>query len=855
MTQQNYERVRQLFLAAREKEPGQRAAFLREACQDDDVRAEVESLLAHAAQIDTFLQTPALGGSFALAGPELLASGASTTDGLAGAPPSAVYPERIGRYRILEVLGRGGMGVVYRAEQENPRRTVALKVVRWGAESPAILQRFQHESRVLGFLHHPGIAQILEAGTADTGHGPQPYFAMEFISGRPLTEHADAQRLNVRARLELLVKTCDAVHHAHQKGVIHRDLKPGNILVDERGQPKILDFGVARVTDPDLRVSTLATHAGLIVGTLGYMSPEQVRGQPSEIDIRTDVYSLGALLYEVLAQRPPLKVAGKSLPEAARVIVEDEPTALRTLCHGISGDLEAIVAKALEKDKTRRYESAAALADDLRRFLADQPVAARPATTWYHFRKFARRNRLLVSAVAATGFILIAGIIGTSIGLTRATRAESSARREAAKASAISDFVTSMLASVEPGKQGRDVRVLDVLDQAAGDLANKYAGQPELRAALHERIGASYHRLGAYERASEQFRSAETLLRLTPGSDSELAAVLSSLGTAYHLSGHYEQAENALREAVAVRRRGGTAQAADLATTLSNFAGLLHTLGRYEDAGRAWNEALQLSRDHLPALDPQRAAILNNLGSLALRREDDATAGRLYQEALQQYEASLGPEHPDTITCRQNLAGVVARQGDLQRAEGLYRDILATRRRILGPEHAQVAVTLNNLAKVLLTRADYSGAAEMYSDALEIFEKSPGPAHPQTAVAHNNLAHALLLQDRPAEAETHAARALEICTQKLPPGHRTTAICRAEYGSALHKLKRWSDADAALRQAYDELSSAFGAEHQRAREVAGLLADSAEAQGQHDQVSLWRTRQAAPTSDPASPDR
>jgi WD40 repeat protein len=435
VTPEQYERVRELFLAVHELDADQRAEYLRAHGADEAVRCEVDLLLASAPAAEAFLEMPVLGADFVMPGPESVPTGAGArieAGGPAASPGAASvqlpHPERIGQYRILDVLGQGGMGVVYRAEQERPRRIVALKVIRPGQESREALRRFEHEGQVLAWLRHPGIAQVHEVGTADAGHGPQPFFAMELVEGRPLTLYATANRLGVRERLDLLAKVCDAVQHAHQKGVIHRDLKPGNILVDDSGQPKILDFGVARVTDADVRVTTLRTTAGQLVGTLAYMSPEQVAGDPRALDTRSDVYSLGVLCYELLAGHLPLDISARTVPHAARAIVEEEPRPLSSFDRIFRGDVTTIVAKALEKDKERRYQSASDLAADIRRHLADEPVLAQPATTLYRFRKFARRNKPLVFGVAVAFVALLVGILGTTSQAILATRERNRAR-------------------------------------------------------------------------------------------------------------------------------------------------------------------------------------------------------------------------------------------------------------------------------------------------------------------------------------------------------------------------------------------------------------------------------------------
>jgi eukaryotic-like serine/threonine-protein kinase len=322
-------------------------------------------------------------------------------------PAALSHSGTIGRYRILGLIGEGGMGSVYEAEQDHPRRIVALKIIRPAMASPELLRRFEQESQALGRLQHPGIAQIYEAGTVDTGFGPQPYFAMEFVRGRSPREYAEAHDLTTRDRMEMVAKICDGVHHAHQRGLIHRDLKPGNILVDDTGQPKILDFGVARVTDSDSR-STQQTDVGQLIGTLAYMSPEQALADPLDIDIRTDVYALGVILYELLSGQLPYPIS-KKIHETIQTIREQDPTRLGAVHRNYRGDIETIVAKALEKDRARRYASAAEVAADIRRYLNDEPIVARPPSTTYQLGKFARRNKVLVSSTVAVLVVLVTG--------------------------------------------------------------------------------------------------------------------------------------------------------------------------------------------------------------------------------------------------------------------------------------------------------------------------------------------------------------------------------------------------------------------------------------------------------------
>ncbi|MBI4717068.1 MAG: protein kinase [Planctomycetes bacterium] len=401
MTAPRGEQIKAIFSDALALAPEARDEFLDRRCGADvELRAQVESLLSIERQApDAFMQLPAF-----------------RPEEHSGRGEAASVPRRVGRYQIVRKLGEGGMGIVYEARQENPARTVAVKLIRSILATPHVRRRFEKEAQLLGQLQHPGIATVYEAGTADVhfdgaGAAAQPFFAMEFVQGVPLHDYVARRKLGVRGILELFLQVCAAVRHAHERGVIHRDLKPPNILVDHNGLPKILDFGVARLTDADARATTLQTDVGQLVGTLQYMSPEQVHSAGADIDARADVYALGVILYQLLSRRMPLDLQGRSIPEAARMIQEVDPTRLGSIDRTLRGDLETIVEKAIEKSRDRRYGSAAALAADIRRFLGDEPIVARPATTWYQLRKFARRNRGLVAGTVLGTAALAVGLV------------------------------------------------------------------------------------------------------------------------------------------------------------------------------------------------------------------------------------------------------------------------------------------------------------------------------------------------------------------------------------------------------------------------------------------------------------
>lgn len=532
MPSARHEQISRLFIAASEMPADAREAFLDSQCSGDpSLRREVDSLLIAALRDESFLKSSALGGEFHLSeqDPHVLADQASD------------LPRTIGRYRIIRLIAHGGVGAVFEAEQDKPQRRVAIKVLRFGAWSATVKHRFELESQVLARLHHPAIAEIYEAGT-HRHHGIDlPYIAMRYVDGRRITEAADEMDLSTEQRIDLFLLVCDAVQHAHQHGVIHRDLKPDNILVDADGKPMILDFGVALLVGE--QSNTYRTIAGQILGTLGYMSPEQFRS--ANVDTRSDVYSLGVILYKLLSGRLPHDVLDKPLSEAAHIVDTEHPTALGTINRSLRGDIETIVAKALNREPDRRYASAGEFAEDLRRHKRGEIILARRASTMYQLRRFGRRHPGLSSAVIVFVIMLAITAVVSTVLATRAIERQ----REA-------DLVSRFLLDVFLGSPDvESVSRLELLYRADRQLLANPISDPRVEATIREYIGHGYHKLNQVARAEPHLARAVEIRRKLGTVDEECVKSFTLLGMQRVVQGEVAQASSLFSEALALRRR------------------------------------------------------------------------------------------------------------------------------------------------------------------------------------------------------------------------------------------------------------------------------------------------------------
>ena len=711
------------------------------------------------------------------------------------------------------------MGVVYRAEQEHPRRLVALKLIRSGAVSEQLLRRFELEAEVLGRLDHPGIAQIFEASTLETPSGPQPFFAMELVDGPPLTRFAEERELRTEARLELLIKVCDAVNHAHRRGVIHRDLKPANILVREDGQPKVLDFGVARITDADLQVTTLQTDLGQIIGTLAYMSPEQVRGQHQELDIRSDVYALGVLGYELLTGRLPQTLTGKSISEAARIIEHENPSTLGASGQSFSPDLETIIGKCLQKEKEQRYGSAAELAADLRRFLNHEPISARQPSGLYYLRQFARRNRVAVAGVVAVFIALTAGLITSAILLDRAIEAEQvsqenlgRAQAEIVNAETTVELLQNMLNSATPAAdRDREMTVRELLDRFAAELEHD---NPEIEAALRFTIGQAYHSLREKESAVEQLRiSMEKYQDVFPDDDRHVLKAKTHLAAALRRVGQPEQARDLYREAVAELRRVAGDEDPDTLDALSKLAVLHYSCGDLDLAQQTFEQIVAIQESNLGPQHSDTLSARHNLCGVMLRRGEYTACEPLLRKLVEDRAAATHPKSPETLRTLALLAGCLQAQQKHTQARETFEQILGVQEEVLGPEHGDSLITRHNIAMALQYEGRLDAAIERLQELLALRIARNGEEDPQTLNVRSGLATCHSKKGEFEEAEAEYSRVCEIRRRQLGPTHRDTLLSLIGLGSIYKKQGRLELAASSFSEALAGYDSRLGAEH------------------------------------------
>lgn len=805
----------------------------------------------------------------------------------ARAPELLGMPEEVDGYRLLGVLGQGGMGVVYLAEQREPRRRVALKVIRGSAHTDSLHVRlFRREAETLGRLRHPDIGAIYGAGRLPDG---RPYFAMELVEGPTLDAYlasrpSPAQRSELMHRLALAGRIAEAVHYAHQRGVIHRDLKPSNIVIPTAAAGssagaagvKILDFGLARLSDDDSQASWLSD-AGEIRGTLPYMSPEQVRGETQTLDVRSDVYTLGVILYEMIAGARPYEVSRASLPEAMRVISEQDPRPLRGTPSGlerVDTDLQSIVLKALAKEPERRYSSAAALAEDLERYRGSQPVLARTPSTAYQLRKLVARHRPIAAALAVALVAIVASAIVSTAMYVRA-------RTEADKARQVAAFLGDMLEGAGPAvARGRDAALLrEILDRTATRVKNELAGQPDVAAGIEQVLARTYLQIGDLAAADQHARSAyETHRRLRRPPHADLATDLATLSEANWRRGQLAAADSIGRESLAMWRalhrgphdetasllislgsidleasrqtdaeplmREGLAMSQTLhpegdrttAVGLNALGNLMHYSGRLEQADSLHQLALALHRRMGGELNPDVVVDLLNLGQVEIERGRFAEADSLVRAGLAIGQKIYTEPHPDQVGGLLALAAVNFRIGANARAESLARVALGVARSVRGGGEGAVGDALSGLGVFVGAAGRNEEALALHRQALAAFRSAGDAALSRVAGSLDNLAGALAGLGRFDAADSAYREAIPLKQATFGPFNPQTLLTQNNYARMKYSLGDVAGAESLFRQVLAGRRSVLGDSSDQVAVSLSDLARAVQARGRLDEA-------------------
>jgi serine/threonine protein kinase/Tfp pilus assembly protein PilF len=841
MDSNRWQTVRNLFERALEYDSAERKNFLAKACGgDNELLEEVLSLLAADSEADSLLEKSPL---------ETLEIGSSTIPN----------NKQVGPYRIIERIGLGGMGSVYLAQREDGqfKQKVALKLIRPGLDSEEILKRFHAERQISAQLQHPNIARLLDGGLTDEG---LPYFTLEYVDGKPIDIYCHENNLSLRSRLQLFMEVCHAVQYAHQNLVVHRDLKPGNIMVDDSGSVKLLDFGIAKVLGNGQAYTDFAnlTSTGMRVMSPGYASPEQIRFE--NITTASDIYSLGVVLYELLTGSRPYDVSNLSPARMEQAICETIPPKpsrtvekqihdksagesdlkkFRKLSRKLSGDLDNICLKALQKDPARRYNSAEQFAADIGNYLSGHPVSARKDSHFYNAVKFLKRNKGTVSAISAV-LLIITVLVGFYT--IRLSAERNRAQKEARIAEQITKFLTGLFEVSDPAvSKGENVTARELLDRGGEKIEKDLAGEPEVQARMMNVLGDVYYTMGLYDQAKRFNTRAVEVASAGLGDDNpDLARYLESLSWALDIEDNLDSAEFLARRSLEIDLKHFGESSTQVAADYHNLGMVLRHKGDFVQAESLYLKALNLKRSLYGDDDQEVAYTLNHYARLLYQEGRYKESIPIFREGFAIRQKHFGEDSPETVASKASLAAVLKETGDLDEAEMLYRQSLATTQKISGEKHPYNAGLMGNLAAVLEAKNEDAEAEQLFRKSLSLYEELFPDGYSHMAGPLVALGTLLRKEGRAQEAEPYLRRGLQMRLSTLGSDHWMSGLSQRALGKCLADLGKDAEAENLLIESFETLRTTRGLEDQRTISVLDDLISYYDSRGQKSKASEYR---------------
>lgn len=784
--------------------------FIQKNCSDEKMKLELLSLLEaddSSAEYFDSLTDSLINPAF---------------DELSDLPPKT---GNVNNYQLIQKIGRGGMGSVYLAERNDDafENKVAVKILRRGMDTDDILDRFDAERQILAQLNHPNITHLIDGGvTCDN----RPYFVMEYVEGQPITQYCDERKLNINQRFSLFFQICNALSYAHQNLVIHRDLKPGNILVTKQGFVKLLDFGIAKLLDEKSSFPQIATRTGIRLMTPEFASPEQVRGTP--MNTASDIYQLGLVLYKLLSGCDAFTFKNNSLIETEQVILEKAPTkpsqklavlgqdelekisdnrsiSPNKLVQTLKGDIDTILLNALQKEPGQRYQSVIEFKEDIQRYLEGLPIKSRRHSLAYRSVKYIKRNRMPVATAAVFLLMLVSFFIFYNISITEQ---RNHAQNEALKAAQVTSFLMDLFEANDPTQyQGQELTAWELLEQGE-ERIQLLEGQPEVQAQMFEVTGQIYRKIGQYDRADELLTHSLEIRRELFGNDhSETISIYNELGLLYSDLGNFGKADSLLRLALNLQTGKTAPEAGTLSKTQFNLAYILRRIGNYDEAEELYRRSYEIRNRAFGQNHQSTIASLSSLGVTLLNKGDYPESEKIFRDVLEIRRDLLQPVHPDLAMSINNLGATLLTIGQFTEAETLFRESLQMRKQLLGDMHPKVALTMNNLGISLMERGQYVNAYDYILEALEIRKAVLGEDNVNTAISKFSLGELYLHTGRSSDANIILKEAHQVFRERLSDDHSFTARSKMAIGTSYLALGEEVKAEEHLRTGFSNLQN------------------------------------------------